>query len=71
MILNDNAEIAKKFYRTEREELIKWLWEIPTPIPLSTDMVLCLANRKSWHEQCIIDLEPVAIKMILDRDLAV
>ena len=65
--LNQDAIIAKKFYKMERSELITWLWEIMTPYQLSTDMAFCVANRRSWHNQNIINLEPTPIKYILDR----
>ena len=68
-LLSNQVEAARHCFRLERAELINWLWEITTPIPLSTEIVLCILNRKALHIQEINDLEKETIKMILDREL--
>lgn len=69
--LNGHVDVARKCFRLDRSELIQWLWEITTPVPLSTEMALCIINRKKLHVQAINDLERESIKMILDRDFRV
>lgn len=67
-ILCNHIDVARHCFRLERSDLINWIWEITTPIPLSTEIVLCILNRKALHNQDIKDLEKEITKMILDRD---
>ena len=68
-LLNTNLNVARKCFRLERADLINWLWELTTPIPLSTEMVLCILNRKALHVPEIQDLEKETTKIIFDREL--
>lgn len=65
-ILSENKNLAKKMLQQSRSELISWLWEQKRNIAITTDLVLCLVNRKKFHVQVIYDNEPIAIKVYLD-----
>lgn len=67
-VLSSNQDLAKKLFKTDRSDLIGWLWEISTPFQLSTDMALCIANRKVLHSPEIREMEPSPIRIILDRE---
>ena len=45
-LLNDNPRIAKKLFQIERKDMINWLWQLKAGAALTTDLVLCLANRE-------------------------
>lgn len=66
-LLEKDEGQAKALLNIEREELVRWLWEIGPAIPITTDFILFLINRKSFHREEIILLEPEPIKAILEK----
>lgn len=65
-LLDGNKEIAKQLLRIERAELINWIWSIPRRMPLTTNHIMCLANRKKLKCEEIYTNEPSAIKTDFD-----
>lgn len=66
-LLEKDERQAKALLNIEREELVGWLWEIGPVIPITTDFILFLVNRKFFHREDIIQLEPMPIKAVLDK----
>lgn len=66
-ILDEDERIAKDILHITKKELSIWLWALPNRIPLSTQFILFLINRKRLLKRTISDLESEPIKMILDN----
>lgn len=65
-LLNDNPRIAKKLFQIERKDMINWLWQLKAGAALTTDLVLCLANREEIKDSNIAENEPLPVKLVLD-----
>lgn len=65
-ILDEDDRIAKDILHVSKKELTTWLWELPYKIPISTQLVLFLLNRKRLNNSAISAAESEAIKMVLD-----
>lgn len=65
-LLNENPRIAKKLFQIERKDMINWLWQLKTGAALTTDLVLCLANREEIKNSDIAENEPLPVKLVLD-----
>ena len=66
-LLEKDERQAKALLNIEREELVGWLWEIGPAVSITTDFLLFLVNRKSFHRDDIIQLEPMPIRAVLDK----
>lgn len=66
-ILDEDERTAKDILHITKRELSTWLWGLPNRIPLSTQLILFLINRKKLSNGKISSFEPAAIKMILDN----
>lgn len=66
VILDKDDRIAKDILHVSREELSNWLWEIQTNIPITTDLLLFIVNRKVLKLEKIKVLEPDPIKKAID-----
>ena len=67
-ILDNNDRIAKEILHITKEELSTWLWELPTRLAISTQIVLFLLNRKRLHSPAISAAESESIKMLLNME---
>ena len=66
--LNQHQRIAKKILYIERNELANHLWNIKTgSLVISSDLILFLVNRLYLDSNELRDLEPIAIKIILNK----
>ena len=65
-LLNSNPRLAKRLFQIDRKDMINWLWQLKTRAALTTDFVLCLANRKVMNDSEIAENEPTPVKLILD-----
>lgn len=66
-ILDEDERIAKDILHINKQELSIWLWELPNRIPLSTQFILFLINRKRLSNRKITDLESEPVKLVLDN----
>ena len=66
-LLDENERQAKALLNIEREELVRWLWEIGPAVPITVDFLLFLINRKSLRDETVKALEPSPIKAVLDK----
>lgn len=66
-ILDEDERIGKDILHITKKELSSWLWALPNRIPLSTQFILFLINRKRLLKRSITNLEPEPIKLILDN----
>lgn len=64
-ILDEDDRLAKEILHVTKKELSIWLWELPNKIPLSTQLVLFLLNRKRLECSAISAAESEVIKMVL------
>lgn len=62
-IFNKDPDIAKSFFRIDREALLEFLaYELKLTIPLKLDNVVYLVNRKWIHCSMIDDITPTLIQ---------
>lgn len=66
-ILDKDERTAKDILHITKKELSTWLWELSNRIPLSTQLILFLINRKRLSNSNISNSESASIKMILDN----
>ena len=66
-LLDSDDRLAKDLLRVQRENLVVWLWELTSMVPISTDFLFYLVNRKTIQRRDIIQMEPAPIKAVLDR----
>lgn len=66
-LLNSDERLAKKLLNVDREDLVKWLWEIIPTTPITTDLLFFLINRKYIQRADIKDMESLPIKSVLDK----
>lgn len=69
-ILDKKGDVAKSILHVNREKLANWLWEIGPNIPISTDTILFIVNRKELKDPDISKCESSVIKNILDKHLS-
>lgn len=67
-ILDDNPRLAKQLILIDRKDIINWLWQLKSRFVLSTDFIICLANRNVMGCSVITENEPLAIKTILNAE---
>lgn len=65
-LFDANPRLAKSLFQIDRKDMINWLWQLNTKVSLTTDLVLCLANRKSINNSDITENEPMPVKLILN-----
>ncbi len=59
---DENKEVAKQFFRLEREEFLLWLSEIKLRVPLKLKTVVLLANLFRIHDEYLDSITPKVIK---------
>ena len=57
-----NKEVAKSFYRLDREDFLIWISDLTMPIPLKLKNLVMLANIYAIHDERILALTPDIIK---------
>ena len=65
-LLDKDDRLAKKLLNINRSELVEWLWGIGPSVPITTDLLFFLINRKVFQKKDILDMEPIPIKVVLD-----
>lgn len=65
-ILDNDLESAKQILHITREKLVILLWNLRSPIEISTDLILFLINREVIENDKIRQLETDAITSILN-----
>ena len=60
-----NKDVAKMFFRLDREEFLLWLSD-KKKIPLKLRNVVFLANMHSIHDNYIDSLMPVSLKNMME-----
>lgn len=66
-LLNSNPQAAKDIFRTQRKLVMEILWQMTSPIPITLQNILFIANRLSRASNEMRDLEPKPISEWLDR----
>lgn len=66
-LLDNDDKLAKELLHISRENLVKWLWEIGPAYSISTDFIFFLINRHVFYRKDIIEMEPIPIKLILNK----
>ena len=66
-ILDQDPRIAKQILHIERADLVSFLWNLNSKVPISTDFILFLVNRLVIRNEQIHALESSAISAILDN----
>ena len=66
-MLDADERLAKELLHIEREDMVKWLWEIKPAFSISTDFIFFLINRHVFMRDEIKALEPIPIKAVLDK----
>ena len=66
-LLDSDERLAKILLNVQREELVKWLWDIIPLTPITTDILFFLINRKYINRDDIKDMESLPIKSVLDK----
>ncbi len=63
---NSHKDVAKQFYRIDREEFLVWLSDIKNRIPLSLKNIVYLVNVQQIHDEYITSLIPERLKVLID-----
>lgn len=65
---NGNKEVAKAFYRMDREEFLLWLSDIKVDIPLNLKNLVCLVNIHQVRDEYIEGITPGVLKNLIQGD---
>lgn len=60
--LDSHPDVAKQFFRLEREDFLLWLSDIPVKLPLKLRTVVLLVNMYGIHDEYIESITPGLIK---------
>ena len=65
---DENKEVAKQFFRLEREEFLLWLSELKLRIPLKLKTVVLLANMFRIQDEYLESITPDILKTIVSTE---
>lgn len=66
---DENKDVAKMFYRIDREEFLLWLSDVKNPIPLSLKNLVYLVNIHQVKDKYIKDLTPERLVKLIEDSI--
>lgn len=68
---DQNREIAKMFYRIDRQEFLLWLSDIKRSIPLTLKNLVFLVNIQQIKDKYILEITPTRLRKIIEESIEV